>query len=273
MLGTWYGLHDNADKAKACFRPAILQGIDMWKEDDPDNDMEGYVNLAKTLLHAGDMRNASTAFAVSVAPLDPLKAERKDKTSPNEVLPSGARAKGSDDGNGVAADLAVALDLTASLDITSEGVTPPLNVSNNDLIPDTIPTTMQPKENGATESTNNPIEAHEPTKHETTVEEDDTPADFPFECDGLCHPTVTRGVHDFSAFYHCEICRDNNFCDQFLECLKAGGLMRRICNPDHTFYRSYPLPTQLEDVGVVNVGGKILPRPSWLQELREAWAA
>ena len=274
MLGKWYRLHNNADKAKACFRPAILQGIDILMDDDPDNDMDGYVKLAKTLLHAGDMRNASTAFAVSVAPLDRLKAEKKQKTLRNEVISSSNWPKGmdSDNENGIAADRVFVLDLTTSTDVTTGGVASPLNISNVDHIAGTIPAPIQAKDHSPIESSSNLVKANESIKHGITAE-DSSPAGFPFECDGICHPTVSRGVQDFSAFYRCEICRDKNFCDQCIRLLKTGRLMMRICSPDHTFYKPYPLPTKLEDVGVVDVGGKILPRAGWLKELRETWAA
>lgn len=79
MLGLWYRKHGNLDGAKFCLGPRILEGIDMLTDDDPENDVWAYSTLAETLLKAGDRENAGAAFAVTVAPLDKLKAIRQEK--------------------------------------------------------------------------------------------------------------------------------------------------------------------------------------------------
>ena len=76
-LGLWYRLHGREQEAKSCFRTRILNGIDTLTDDDPENDLFGYMTLAFTLLKAGDRENAGAAFAVTTAPLDRLKKKRQ----------------------------------------------------------------------------------------------------------------------------------------------------------------------------------------------------
>lgn len=272
MLGKWYRLTNEADKAKACFRPTILQGIDILTDDDPDNDMDGYVKLAKTLLHAGDQRNASTAFAVCVAPLDHLKAERVASALPSAVAssPNGLEKIGYHHENDSVVDRCVASDSTNSPDVTSETVTLPVIGSNNDALPDAVPASPQTKDDGSTISDSKCKETSDPTKHEDTAESSST-YKLPFGCEGGCSPTISRRDEDFLAVHICEICSDISLCDYCFG-RRETKWMTRTCSPDHTFYKAYPLPTNLEDVGVVQIDGKILPRPGWLMVLREQWA-
>ena len=272
MLGKWYRLRNEADKAKACFRPTILQGIDILTDDDPDNDMDGYIKLARTLLYAGDQRNASTAFAVCVAPLDHLKAERARSALPSVVTssPNPFKKIGHHHENDSVVDRCVASNSTKSPDVTSESVTLPVIGSNNDALPDAVPAPPQTKDDGPTISDSRCKETTDSTKHDDTAESGST-SRFPFGCDGCCSPTISRREEDFVAFYICEICRDIMLCDYCFDRRKTKWMTRK-CSPDHTFYRTYPLPTNLEDVGVVDIDGKILPRPGWLKELREEWA-
>lgn len=76
VLGLWYRLHGKEHEAKLCFRKQILDGIDTLTDDDPDNDVFGYITLALTLLKAGDRENAGAAFAITTAPLDRIKDRR-----------------------------------------------------------------------------------------------------------------------------------------------------------------------------------------------------
>lgn len=46
---------------KACFRDAILEGLDMLGDENPMNDITAYLNLFRYLLSAGDVKNAAAA--------------------------------------------------------------------------------------------------------------------------------------------------------------------------------------------------------------------
>ena len=57
-----YGMVPEAEW-KACFRDAVLQAIDMLCDEDPFNDVEAYALLATLFMAAGDVMNASAAYA------------------------------------------------------------------------------------------------------------------------------------------------------------------------------------------------------------------
>lgn len=77
VLRLWYRLHGREQEAKLCFRTQILNGIDTLTDNDPGNDVFGYITLGLTLLKAGDRKNAGAAFAVATAPLERLKDSRR----------------------------------------------------------------------------------------------------------------------------------------------------------------------------------------------------
>ena len=65
-LGTFYLFLGLVQKSRACFQPAILQALEMLSDDTPKNDVPGFSKLACILLHAGDVENATAAYAVTM---------------------------------------------------------------------------------------------------------------------------------------------------------------------------------------------------------------
>ena len=67
-MGLWHRLHDQPGMAKRWLRELVLEGLQMFTDTDPDNDVWGYLNLGRALLTFGDSKNASIAFAVAGSP-------------------------------------------------------------------------------------------------------------------------------------------------------------------------------------------------------------
>lgn len=80
MLGLWYRHCGETAMAEECFKPKILEGIDLLQDEDPSNDIDGYLTLAKTLLLAGDLENARAAADVTLLPLKYMQQPRSTTT-------------------------------------------------------------------------------------------------------------------------------------------------------------------------------------------------
>ena len=70
----------------------MLEALDLLRDNDPTNDIEGYHVLAQSLFFFGDETNAVGAFALINAPFEKLKASRALATSANSIsVPSHTR--------------------------------------------------------------------------------------------------------------------------------------------------------------------------------------
>ena len=250
-LGLWYRLHGREQEAKLCFRAQILDGIDTLTDDDPGNDMMGWMTLAITLLKAGDRENAGAAFAVTIASLDRLKENRRAAQKPvgeNEAP-------------------------------KNQTIEMSLNSNNAGTLVDSFTSSIEKEE------TENPEKKTQAT-NENTVTFDDTAdtdsaemttqiKDFddiylPWGCDGKCK----RRDEEWQELHFCEICLDSTcFCDECIKLVKSGTLPFRKCDAKHTFYQAYPPIKEVQGVATVETEGKILPRKEWLEALRKEWAA
>ena len=257
MLGLWYRLHGREQEAKLCFRTQILNGIDTLTDDDPENDMYGYMTLAVTLLKAGDRENARAAFAVTTAPLDRLKEKRRaaQKASGEDEASKEKTTRGPLHST----DAATLTELPTSSTEKSETKDPKEGtpVTNNDT-------------DGNNVAPDNGVDTDSAEMTTQIKQFDDLFTDFPWGCDGDCR----RRVEDWQELHFCEICTDFTcFCDECIKLVKNGTLPFRKCDASHTFYQGYPLSETTRDVATVRTEGKILPRTEWLEALRKEWMA
>lgn len=257
MLGLWYRLHGREQEAKLCFRTQILNGIDTLTDDDPGNDIYGYMTLALALLKAGDRENAGPAFAVTTAPLDRLKAIRRaaqktsdeDEASKEKTVSKPLHST----------DAAVLTESLTSLMKNSEikDLEERTPVTNNDMDDNAIA----------------PLGKVDIDSAEMTTQikkSDDTLTTFVWGCDGKCR----RRLEDWQEIHFCEICTEYTlFCDECVKLVKTGTLPFRKCDEGHTFYQGYPLSEEMQDVATVRTEGNILPRKEWLESLRKKWIA
>ena len=254
MLGLWYRLHGREQEAKRCFRRQILNGIDTLTDDDPENDIYGYLTLGLALLKAGDRKNAGAAFAATIAPLDRLKDRRR------------AAQKASEDDK-ASKDKTVGVPLhstdAATLD---ESLTSSMEKS---LIKDPEERTGVTNDN-ADDNAVAPDDKIDIDSAEMTIQIKQSDEDFTWGCDGDCK----RRVEDWQELHFCEICSEYTcFCDECIKLVKSGTLPIRKCDASHTFYQAYPLSQEMQDVATVMTEGKILPRKEWLEALRKEWVA
>ena len=256
MLGLWYRLHGKEQDAKKCFRTQVLNGIDILTDDDPENDLNGYVTLAQTLLKAGDKENAAAAFAVTLAPLQRIKDSRR------------AAQKASDKSK------ASSLNIAESPLQLTDGTT--ASESLNSLIEE--PETIAPMEkarvtNGSADDNSIATEDDfdlDPDEMTVQIKENVGNKTSLWVCDGRCN----RQVEDWQELHFCEICTgDTCFCDECIKLVKTGTLPFNKCDAGHSFYQAYPVSPDLQDIATVRTGGEVLPRTEWLQALRNEWVA
>ncbi|KAK6519902.1 hypothetical protein TWF506_000197 [Arthrobotrys conoides] len=82
LWGRWRQLFEQAKKVKwrKCFRPRVLEELDMLDDENPENDTAGIYNLAITLLQAGDERNASGLLTILFRPLRALRTRPESQS-------------------------------------------------------------------------------------------------------------------------------------------------------------------------------------------------
>ena len=257
VLGLWYRLHGREQEAKLCFRTQILNAIDTLTDEDPGNDLDGYISLATALLKAGDRENAGAAFAVTTAPLDRLKESRRatQKVSDEDQ----AVKKKTSEVSLHSTDAAFLSESLASSIEKSEIEVPEerARVLNDDADDNAV----APDEEVDIDSEEMTAQIEQPGDVLTT---------FTWGCDGNCG----RRVEDWQELHFCEVCTDDTcFCDECIKLVKTGTLPFRKCDAGHPFYQGYPLSEKMQDVATIRTGGKILPRTEWLGALRKEWVA
>ena len=254
MLGLWYRLHGREQEAKLCFRTQILNGIDILTDDDPENDLDGYMTLAHTLLKAGDRENAGAAFAVTIAPLDRLKDRLRAAQRASDVDEASREKTIRVPLHSIDAATSIESPTSSMEKPETKGPEEKIRVANNDA-----------DDNAIAPDDRVDIDSVEMT---TQVRESDEY--FTWSCDGNCK----RRDEDWQELHFCEICTESTcFCDECIKLVKTGTLPFRKCDISHTFYQAYPLSEEMQDVATVRTGSKIIPRTEWLEALRKEWVA
>ena len=70
-LGSWYRLNGQTSEAHACFKAYLKIALRMLSDDDPENDMEGYLRLGDVLLSAGHDASAIAVFQALYSATEP----------------------------------------------------------------------------------------------------------------------------------------------------------------------------------------------------------
>ncbi|KAI9696731.1 MAG: hypothetical protein M1836_005093 [Candelina mexicana] len=248
MIGLWYRLHDWHQEAKACFRPRILEMIEILTDDDPSNDRDGYVTLMETLLHAGDKQNAAAAAAMILLDVDKAKNARQAKLA----LAERAERLDAEQGKRGTAEDEDVNKLSRERSAAGE----PLK----DHVTDTPRT--------ATDTLGVEVDDKRPTVAELQKIVDDADNLQFCGCDGDCN----WDAEDWTAFYFCEICLDTCFCDHCIELVKTDELPFDKCSSKHTFLQGYPIDKDALEIAATMVDGKYVVRKEWLDMLRKKWA-
>lgn len=250
LLGLWNRLHNKPEDARACFKPKVLEAIDILTDEYPENDNDGFILLGQVLLKSGDYKGAAAAFSVPIATLDKFKAvqhsRQADKGSRKELV-----------------DFSLTNSNTADvIQQPSEVVQerhPPKPETHKAIHPDRSESKELDHHHSIEEFELLDLESQETTSIYAQ--------EFDWTCDGQC----TRGAEDLVEMYMCEVCFELSFCEECVAKVKENRLGFRVCNPSHTFWRVYPFDKKLLDVATENVNGKVQPRAAWLEKLREEW--
>lgn len=252
LLVLWYRLHGREQEAKSCFRTEILNGIDTLTDDDPENDLYGYMTLAVALLKAGDRENAGAAFAVTTAPLDRLKEKRR----------AAQKSSGED---GASKENIIKVPLYSIDTMTVNGS---LTSSTENSDPEAKPCVTANDADSSTVAPDDKVDIDSAEMTTQIKQSDDLFTIFTWSCDG----DYKRQVEDWQEVHFCEVCTQYTcFCDECVKLVQTGTLPFRKCDASHTFFRGYPVSEEVRDVATVRSEGKILPRTEWLEALKKEW--
>ena len=254
LLGLWYRLHGRLKEARACFKPRLLEAIDILTDDYPENDAFGFEHLAFTLHRAGDDENATAAISVAMAQLDKLKAaQQSGHDSTNQ-----SNANNASEVNPMKPDNSDEILQQTKTPENKASLDPEANVEKDS---DNADSTKGDAYVALEQFDSLDLEAQE------KMSADDTDS-FSWTCDGQC----TRKVEDWQGIYVCDVCIDLCFCDKCAELVKGNKLGFRLCNPSHSFWQVYPSDAKLLNIATEKKDGKTVPRAAWLEKLREEWA-
>jgi len=81
QLGLWYRENGYLEEANACFQPFIREALMILSDDDPENDLQGFHDLASALIAAGD-DECALAFLNSLRPKP--RQEKRSRGGPSD---------------------------------------------------------------------------------------------------------------------------------------------------------------------------------------------
>ena len=281
MLGLWYRLNGQMDKAKACLRSSILQAIQILQDDDPSNDRGGWVDLGAALNYAGDAKNAAAAYMITVNVLDKQKEDRrvteeaekrakkeaekegKDGEIKQDIMPISEvkEALASEDLEKLENVAPIVVPVATDPEHPDENVKPtrpPLEAS--DVVPES--TSALTKDGSEQPQT----ELSEPTKE---VNDDQNWVNW--SCDGDCVEKDGRETIDWNELWFCQNCFDTCFCDRCFAILQSGEQTFGKCQPRHKFLQVYPLRQDVMDICSFKENGVTKPKQEWLEVLKREW--
>ena len=235
FLGLWYRLNGQDEEARACFQPYIKEAVMILSDDDPDNDITGYYDLAHVLLAAGDEVNAMAVFHV----LKPYKKTNKAEVDDEEPGQNESRAT------------AEKPEFTGT-----EG-----NEAKEKSSGEVNQTKMEEKPNtaGKDEATSKDIIA---AAREAFPEEEFL---YPWYCDGPCE----RQFPSYSYAYVCRYCLCD-FCEDCLNVVKNDTLEIKVCNIRHEWLYVSP-PKQTVGENEIIVGDVVMTLEDFKDSLRKEW--
>jgi tetratricopeptide (TPR) repeat protein len=273
LWGRWLRDYQDAEEGvwRKCFKARALEEMDMLDDNDPSNDTRGLHSLAVTLLQAGDRINAGAILAVLFKPLEDLPTQQVVEDD-NSDLANGSNGE-TDEQDGDPQTLSVTdggetNELPSERTLRSEAAmfkagdmsvvspqAPQITETRTIFGPENIDdTTTQPL---------TPV-----TKQTTSQLKLQLGNSWMYTCDGCF-----RDPQDAGEMYFCEICLNKNYCGDCLPKVKESSLWSRQCNPNHTHYRAWPIPSDARDMAVEWVEGEAALRIEWLEKLRKEWMA
>jgi tetratricopeptide (TPR) repeat protein len=288
LWGRWLRDYQDAEEGvwRKCFKARALEEMDMLDDNDPSNDTRGLHALAVTLLQAGDRTNAGAILAVLFKPLEDLPTQQAVEDDNSDLANSGNSETGEQDGG--ADDAEERSRIQELPDPTTQSVMDggetnaspresPLKteaaVPKAGDIGVVSPQPPQITETGTVFGPKNIDDTRAPpfapvNKQTASQLKLELGNSWMYTCDGCFRDTQEAG-----EMYFCEICLNKNYCGDCLPKIKEGSLWSRQCNPNHTHYRAWPIPSDARDMAVEWVKGEAALRIEWLEKLRKEWMA
>jgi tetratricopeptide (TPR) repeat protein len=255
-LGLWYRENGYLEEANACFQPFIREALMFLSDDDPENDVQGFHELAYALVAAGD-DDCALAALHSLRPRPKQEKRSRGGSSNIEEKHSASASPGSPLG-----------------EIKDDGV----NKNGRETMQDN-------KTNGklgeAEEAEHNTAVTYSATVN-TSVSSDELPysdlmsrliASYPYHtylwpwtCDGHCY-------REFPIFAEANVCRmcSDEICDDCLKLIRSGDEReRRFCNPHHEWLH-VDAPEQEVTEGQVLLGKELISFEEFKDRLRAKW--
>jgi tetratricopeptide (TPR) repeat protein len=286
LWGRWLRDYEDAEDSvwRKCFKARALEEMDMLDDNDPSNDTRGLHALAVTLLEAGDRINAGAILAILFKPLEDLPTQEEveddkpeqsdgdyDESRPQDGVADGAEEQHqTNDLPGPATQSETGdadADAPASERVLKSEAPPLEGEDISAAIPQTPQVTetrsvIGPKNIGDTET----APSGPATKSSASQLKLQLGNSWMYTCDGCF-----RDTQDAGEMYFCEVCLDKNYCGDCLPKVKEGTLWSRQCNPNHTHYRAWPIPSEARDMAVEWVEGEAALKSEWLEKLRREW--
>lgn len=265
LYGRWLREYEKAEPAvwRKCFRARILESLNGLDDKDPVNDTAAYTKLAISLFQAGDEKRAGAIVAVLFKALEDYLATRQKNHSTNEVDASRV-------GEGEEA---------------RKKQVP--GVSHNHISQTASSMASLPKKDSQTPPT---TEADKTTAFTGPTDVQSVPATEEIPGPQIIqslylasqletHPWVYLcklcecNAMDKGEFWLCKICHNCTLCGQCLEKIKSSSADKRLCNPRHQWYRTWPLQNERvkETASSFGEGGRVELRKEWSEDLRNEW--
>jgi tetratricopeptide (TPR) repeat protein len=286
LWGRWLRDYQDAEEGvwRKCFKARALEEMDMLDDNDPSNDTRGLHALSITLLQAGDRTNAGAILAVLFKPLEDLPTKQVVEDDDSDI-PNGGNGEADEQDGGAddakeryqdlpdpttqsVADSGEPNALPSERTLKSEAAV--LKAEDMSVVSPQTPqitktrTVFGPE--NIDDATTQPLAAM--TKQTTSQLKLELGDSWMYTCDGYF-----RDAQDAGEMYFCEICLDKNYCGDCLLEIKEASLWSRQCDPNHTHYRAWPIPSDARDMAVEWVEGEAALRIEWLEKLRKEWMA
>jgi tetratricopeptide (TPR) repeat protein len=265
LLGQWYRLNGRDEDAKACFRAYVKSALQVLSDDDPDNDFEGYLALAKTLI-------AAKQDAVAIGILQPLLSD----------------AFWVDDDDSTVGSTVADEDDSKQEKPTGDEPEKPRVVNDK---PEEMEAKPQATEETSQATEENQQATEDKQQESNKAESDDEDAEdrngevsigvyvssyrfaddklqepITLSCDGVCG----RTYQDIYGLAICRYCYDVGLCADCLKLVQENTMPINVCGSNHEWLVT-PAPTLPIKKGVFIVDGKAVGLDDIKKRLREEW--
>jgi tetratricopeptide (TPR) repeat protein len=266
LLGRLYQLQGKVDLARHALRDVVKNAFLMIEADDVD----GWYRLIVALQAVDDETNALAAWR-TYTPRKPLKSEGsvvprgsgpgQDQPEINKPIADGERpqSSASDAVAGASSDDHPVKSVEAPDSANTTGAVMEARDSAND-----IANTFDAVSDSSDEAADDCKDNARPEKLE---------GDLLNSCDGHCGITWTY-TGEVDGAYCCKDCYDIQFCPDCLAKLKAGTLMRSICNPAHSHMELPSFDKERWEITPDDkmwVDDELVSKSDWLQQIKVEW--